>query len=258
MLHAVARDGSAVQSQGHYYLPLVVSNSAFSCRLLSPTSGTVTVLGSNISAEASVTNVPGAVTQVVFHVEGKSFSADTAAPWQTVFDTRTAGTGKIEVQAEAFDSTGVRSFSDTVEVDVRMSPTIDSDGDGCADEWEQHYFGGLYVYHGTNDPDADLADNYNEYTADTDPENANSLFEIEILRYTNACIDIRFLSSTGRQYESMFNDQFATNTTAWQTASPSPFRGSGGLTNWVDDGGETGTHPSQQVQRIYRIEVSVP
>lgn len=54
---------------------------------------------------------------------------------------------------------------------------LDSDGNGLADAWEQQFFGGIGV-NPNADPDGDGLNNLREYRAGTNPNNAQSRFEI--------------------------------------------------------------------------------
>ncbi len=143
-------------------------------------------------------------------------------------------------------------------MDVRMSPTIDSDGDGVADEWEQKHFGGLYVYGATNDPDRDTASNLEEYYADTIPTNAASYFTVGIQRETNQNVSVALLSSTGRTYRPYYNDGFATNDYYTWTAASTSFWGTGATQTWTDDGSATSPDPALVTQRLYRLRVWPP
>ncbi|MBN1269173.1 MAG: TIGR03790 family protein [Kiritimatiellae bacterium] len=257
-IRAVAKLGTATKVQGHCLLPIIVSNSALTCALTSPTNGQVFVLEDIVAVEATATNPAATVTQAVFLVEQKAFSTDSAPPYTTSWDTMDYGVGFVSLQVRAFDDAGNSTISEPTEVQVIMSPTLDTDNDDVGDLYEQTYFGGLDVYGNTNDPDGDGVSNYKEYVADTNPAEGTDFFALVIAEGTNKTIDVSFGSSTARQYESQFNDNFATNSDDWQIASPTSFWGTSGTHTWTDDGSETGIHPSSVLQRIYRMRVHLP
>ena len=257
-LRAVVREGAGPETQGHFVLPLIVSNSAFAVSLSAPTNGEAFVLGDDLAAEASPTHAAGTVTQIVFVIEGKRAAADSAPPFTCSAGTTNYGVGNVSIRAWAFDSAGGQSLSDPVTVSILRSPTLDTDGDGIADSWEQRYFGGLYVYGASSDPDGDRGDNRYEFDADTDPSDAASEFALSPHPLAAGVMNVSFLSSTNRLYAPEFNDGAAPDLAGWQSATGTPFLGSGSVTNWLDDGHETGIHPSLVTQRIYRMKASPP
>lgn len=138
------------------------------------------------------------------------------------------------------------------------NPLNDADADGLPDNWEGAYFGEIYFWGHADDPDDDGADNFAEFMADTAPTNHSSVFELNVAAQTNLDFAIAFLSSTSRRYKIEFYDDFyATNLWIWSEATTNWFDGNGGWLTWVDDGSETGLHPSQVTGRIYRAKVSL-
>ena len=255
---AVARLGTGPETQGRHALPVVVSNSAFSCSLLAPTNGTPAILGSNVFLQASFTNEGAAVTQLVFSVGDRPHTTLTNAPWVAALGTLEVGVGPVSVRAEAWDAAGGRARSAPAQVTILRSPSMDTDGDGVADSWEQQYFGGLYVYGATNDPDSDRVMNSNEYVAATNPSDSNSLFRVGSAPDTNGLPVLSFFAATNRVYEILYNTDYLTNFNGWEVASPAPFPGPGGVTNWRDDGSETDPPPGDATQRLYRVRVALP
>lgn len=257
-LRVVAREGAATETQGHALLPVVVSNSPLACRLVAPTNEAFFVLGSNVLVQAAVTNESTAITQVVFYVEDKAHTVLTNAPWVMAFQTLDYGVGRVPVRALAWENAGACAVSDIAWVNIQRSPTLDTDGDGIPDSWEQHYFGGLYGYDATSDPDGDGVSNYKEFISLTDPNDSNSYFRIGIETDTNRLAVISFFAATGRVYEVHYTPEASTNFDNWRVASPSPLPGLGGVTNWVDDGLETEPPPALTTQRLYRVRVALP
>lgn len=256
---AVAKEGSAIEAQGHAWVTVVVSNSPFQTWLIAPTNGTSTTVGSNITVELAVTNAAGAVVEAILYAEGKPAVVWTNPPFVTNLSTRFYGVGTLTLYGEARDSAGRRSRSPPVTVTITMSSTIDTDADGLPDAWEQLYFP-TYWYGATNNLDSDELSNYGEYIADTDPWDAGSVFRIlNLSRETNNDVRISFLASTQRLYTIQFNEEFIHGAfNAWQSTTSSPFWGSGGTMAWIDDGSETPAHPSLATGRVYRVRVELP
>ncbi|HEY5621164.1 MAG TPA: trypsin-like peptidase domain-containing protein [Pontiella sp.] len=86
----------------------------------------------------------------------------------------------------------------------------DSDMDGLPDWWE--------ALHGMteagDDPDVDGFTNYEEWVADTDPDDETSF--LAITAYTNAS-SLTFTSSTNRKYRVLFRTDLADTNELWQT-----------------------------------------
>ncbi len=81
-----------------------------------------------ISIEAQASSSFG-VTKVVFSIDNQSFSTDEGAPYQSVYDFRTASSGQHTITAEAFDPFG-RSSKSTVTVSVNKEGTPPGDVTG--------------------------------------------------------------------------------------------------------------------------------
>ncbi len=72
------------------------------------------------------------------------------------------------IAISAKTTSGTQSTAVSFEATVAATVTLDVDGDGLPDLWEQQYFSDL-VQGATDDPDGDGDDNLAEYTAGTDP-----------------------------------------------------------------------------------------
>lgn len=143
-------------------------------------------------------------------------------------DTRTAGQVILRVQA-------------------------DSVGDGIPNQWRQQYFGGDGTTTNgascaTCDPDGDGADNNHEYTADTNPTNALSVFHVQGLVVSNSAAVV-FPSSTQRAYTLYYTRDLLTGD--W-TNLPNQTDIPGAGTNALLDSTITRT------QRFYRVGVRLP
>src|SRR5207244_1987248 len=67
-----------------------------------------------------------------------------------------------------------------------LARIVDTDANGLPDWWEQLYFGQLTGTDPSGDPDHDGANNLQEFMADTNPTNSNSLLQItSVARNTN-------------------------------------------------------------------------
>jgi len=259
VLTAVARLGNATEAAAWTSITVIVSNAPFSGQITYPTNNATIMLGESIVITAEWTNASGSITQTQWSVQGKQeiIQGNTN---RFEIDSRDIGLGEITISACAWDSTGQAAETADSSLTVTMSPTIDTDDDGLADEWEQYWFGTIWLYTGANNPDEDPADNHHEYMADTDPIESTNYFQIDsinALDTTNNDVAISFLSSSQRVYQAQFTDMFATNQTIWSTGSTF-FAGSGAVTNWTDDGSGTGSHPTNVNMRTYRIRVKVP
>ena len=64
--------------------------------------------------------------------------------------------------------------TDEVTVTVNPAPSDDTDGDGLPDDWEEEHFGSASLCGPGDDPDADGLTNQQEFTAGTDPQEADT------------------------------------------------------------------------------------
>jgi len=257
-LGVVAYEGTALRTQGYAELPVIVSNGTLTCSLLSPSNGQAFFLGDSVSSTAEVSGVIGSVTQVVLIVEEKALATITNAPFSFNWQTLKYGSGTVGVRAEAWDSSG--AFAISPEVQISVLATNDADHDGLPDAWERTYFGSIYAYSGTDDPDGDGVNNLDEYIANTDPTHSNSYFRI--LSITNepgsSNINLSFVSSTGRLYNVLTKDYTLTGTNGWISSSGPLFWGTEGQYIWTDSGSSNTLPPLQVSNRFYRVSVQLP
>jgi hypothetical protein len=156
-------------------------------------------------------------------------------------------------QAEISGS-GTFSFS----LGFRAKPS-DGDGDGLPNTYED-----LIPGLDAGDPgdgaahnDADGMDNLREYISGTDPNDGADYHRLASASNATAGISIRFPTKTPRDYYIYYDNQ-TIDQAAWSLATSNAIPGTGGLVEWVDDGTATSPHPSQQTNRVYRIDVSLP
>jgi len=101
-----------------------------------------------------------------------------------------------------------------VEIQGILDDAYDEDADGLPDWWE--------LLHGVDETsmerdghlDSDIFTNYEEWLADTDPNDSNSF--LRVTEYTNAT-SLVFSSSTNRKYQVQYRSDIADTNETWQT-----------------------------------------
>jgi len=127
---------------------------------------------------------------------------------------------------------------------------FDQDVDLLPDWWEKKYTNSTTAMVASADMDGDSLSNLKEYTADTNPTNPASFFEMSgFLASTNQAV--YFTGSTARQYQVFYttNDLSATNLT-WIAANTNKVWGTG--TN------SSITFTNTVNKAFYRLRVSLP
>ncbi|MBL9126030.1 MAG: lamin tail domain-containing protein [Verrucomicrobiales bacterium] len=127
-------------------------------------------------------------------------------------------------------------------------PSNDSDSDGLDDAWERSYFGGL-DRDGTGDADADGARDADEFSAGTNPVDADDVLrfaEISVARPTS----LRFRAKAGRSYAVQVRDTLSSDT-AWALLQSVPARDAAEWVTVID----AGFAPSA---RFYRLVTPAP
>lgn len=96
---------------------------------------------------------------------------------------------------------------------------LDSDGDGMPDGWEYRNFGSPTGAHPYDDPDRDGASNLEEYLADTDPNDPDSVLRVTGIRTfdipEHQVVVLQFPSSAYRQYCLEWTDPVQITTNGW-------------------------------------------
>ena len=84
--------------------------------------------------------------------------------------------------------------------------TVDSDGDGMDDYWEQGAFGNL-SHNGLADSDGDGLSDLNEYRVGTNPTDASSLFQSEVARQSiSGDVTLSWPAAPGRIYRIQYQN----------------------------------------------------
>lgn len=123
----------------------------------------------------------------------------------------------------------------------------DSVGDGVTDSW-RNYYG---VTDDTADTDQDGLTNREEYYAGTNPNDPQSKFGIQSFtsQTGGGGSTVTWPSQFGIVYRVQWKNLLTDPT--WQNVAPD-FTGTGALTNWTDDGSQTGGF---SLQRFYRVTI---
>lgn len=138
------------------------------------------------------------------------------------------------------DDTGVLS------VEGEYPVNVDSDGDGMPDEWEIAHGLNPTVDDAEDDDDHDSVKNIDEYVADTDPQNSNSVFRIDRVEKT-AETTIQWPASTARLYDVQWSTNLLLN--AWSDLAVDLPTSSNHLSITDTNAGRV---------RLYRIKAKVP
>ena len=125
----------------------------------------------------------------------------------------------------------------------------DDDNDGLPDDWEFLYFGDTTIANPGVDSDLDGFTNGEEFIANTNPADINSLFQVDVITLGSS-IDFSFQSAVDREYTLEYNEDLVVG--VWTNVpGQSDVPGVGGVQVLVD----TNDIP---IQRHYRITVSKP
>jgi len=128
----------------------------------------------------------------------------------------------------------------------------DNDNDELPDLWEIHNMLDPNDDSGTQgaggNPDADPSNNEVEYTADTNPQDSNSFWQVTTFALTNSA-SLSYASSTGRVYSLQMTDDLSSGNWSNVTGQVS-IPGSGGLDRL--------TGPNAFPHRNFRVAVDLP
>ncbi len=130
--------------------------------------------------------------------------------WTTIDDTISAsasnyyvgvvysGTKHYEVQAH--DGTNWTLASPFVTLSVELDPSLDVDGDGLANGWEEAHYGSVTGAIAGADSDGDGADSLGEFVAGTDPFDSLSVFEVMDSVVSAGDPEVSWSSVSGKSY----------------------------------------------------------
>jgi PKD repeat protein len=149
---------------------------------------------------------------------------------------------------------GSSGSNTNIQMNLIMSTSVDTIGDGIPNWWRAQYFGGDgKTTNATScaicDADHDGASNCAEYIADTNPTNALSCFHIQSVTYA-AGFEVFYQSSASRKYTLYYTTNLTSG--VWNSvSSQTNIAGSGSVDSLSDLG-------AGRTQRFYRIGVALP
>jgi hypothetical protein len=198
--------------------------------------------------------VSGVTTNLVTSVPGATFSGGQFS--YTVTDTNWVGATN-GVQFAASNSTSATSAWMNVVV------PLDSNTNGIPDVWERTYFTNYLQTAGGN-PDLDPGSNYDEFVANTDPNNPNDFFQLTDIQVIVVPTGRRIVCKTApdRKYRIEFTDTALNAPLVGWT----PFQANGAWTNataagsyaFTDDGTANTSGTPLATQRTYRVWAGLP
>lgn len=129
-----------------------------------------------------------------------------------------------------------------------LGPINDNDGDGMPNWWETLYGLSAFSSSGNNGADghfdSDGVRNFDEWVADTNPNNSNSVFRVELVSVDAGVTTLQFQSSPIRRYNAQFAPDLDTAFTNFLT-----FNGTGLPISLLHTNGGGG---------FYRLQAEVP
>jgi len=246
VVHAVAREGTAVGSFSSKSVEFYIRNTDISCTITSPVNMANLATGTTFSVYVNSTSASTTITGLQLFAGANLVGETNAATATFSLQADTFGPGIIHVQAKALATNGTAALSELLEIRIYQ----DIDNDGLPGWWEYEYFGGITNALPTSDPDLDTADNLAEYIAATIPTNQQNVFELLLTSSVPTNIVLEFTSSTQRFYNIYLRSMLTTG--AWNSAESNAFRGDSPQTIWTDENVSTNT------RRFYRVKAIIP
>ena len=160
----------------------------------------------------------------------------------------------LDVNGPRLDATFLRENNTTPDTFTIIKQGFsDSDSDGISDEYE--IANGLNRFSAADavlDSDGDTITNRNEFIFATSSQVADHYEFSTAYDHPSATNTLTFQTANSRNYRIMFSEDLL----SWLPGS-SVIAGNGGVLQWTDDGTTTGSKPSSETKRFYRIEVTV-
>ncbi len=120
-----------------------VSNTAPTCRITAPTSGTHYDYAQSITISASASDNDGSIASVEFFVDGESVGSDRSYPYSVSYSI--PGDGAYSIVAKATDNLGATATSESVGISVGVtSQTVSSRIASGSDDVEEEPDGSMY------------------------------------------------------------------------------------------------------------------
>lgn len=242
-LRVVAVDGTAARVPGETRIEVVVDNHDLDVEIVLPEEGAYVPDGVMVTGQASVVIGSGAVTQLVWFLEGKSVITNAGGPYAFAIPTTNLGIGPVSIHARVWSDAGESAVSAKRGVVVYT----DADGDGMPDAWEFDRLGSATNTGMSTDSDGDGARDPEEFLADTDPGSTASVFRIVSASIPAATITAP--TATTRFYR-IWSTSNVLDGGAWIAVS-NRARGVAGLATWGD------TNAPGSV-RSYRVTAELP
>jgi hypothetical protein len=129
------------------------------------------------------------------------------APWPAAPDGSGASLQRLNVAAYGNDPINWTASSPTP---GQSFDSVDTDGDGLPDEWEDDHGTDRLVADGNADPDQDGATNLEEYLAGTDPQSAQSRLKVDAITSAPGLTTLQFLAISNRTYSVLYKNSLDT------------------------------------------------
>ena len=171
--------------------------------LLGPWSGKLDNNGEAIELQAPDNpQITGPDADLVPYVKVERVAYSNLAPWPVAAN----GTGASlqRVRGNAYGNDPVNWLAATPS--TGGSGTMDTDGDGMPDEWEQTHGLDKFVNDAALDPDQDGFTNLQEYLAGTDPRSESSYLRLTGIESAADGTVVRFQASAGRSYSVLYRE----------------------------------------------------
>lgn len=218
LVHAASSSDAGYNQASISFIATALEDDTFAAPALSwihPATDTSTVEQTALTLEWATMN-PGSITQLTLMVDG--LFAHALSPSDHSFEWPADEIGPHVISLHAVDVLGGMVTSPPLQVLVladRDGDRIpdaddhDNDNDGLPDEFEAQHFLDPLAAEAGEDADGDRFSNFCEYVAGTDPTNAASFFQSQLV-WTETGPAISVQSITGRLYTLLHNTDLTT------------------------------------------------